>query len=59
MRFSELSEQARRRAYGEYVAAMNDEWNREDVLLIEDTARRLIGKDWNLTRAGRLFNAEP
>lgn len=32
MRFSELTEPAQRRAYGEYVVAMADEWNMEDVL---------------------------
>lgn len=36
MKFSELSEQAQRYAYGLYCEAMNDEWNRENILTIEE-----------------------
>ena len=44
MRFEELSEQAQKHAYGLYVAAMNDEWNRGDILPIEEYG---AAADWD------------
>ena len=44
MRFDELSEQAQARAYALYVAAMDDELNRADILPIEEYG---AAADWD------------
>ena len=44
MRFEELTEQAREHAYALYVAAMDDDANRDDILPIEEYG---AAADWD------------
>lgn len=44
MRFEELTEHAREHAYGMYVAAMDDDANRENILPIEEYS---AAADWD------------
>ena len=44
MRFTDLTEQAQGHAYALYLAAMNDEWNRDSVLPIEEYG---AAADWD------------
>ena len=44
MRFCELSEQSQERAYSLYVAAMDDDANRENILPIEEYS---AAADWD------------
>jgi len=55
MEFRELSEKAKKRAYGEYVKAMNDDLNREYIMSIEDYEENA---DWDMLEFDKDGNYE-